>query len=194
MTGNTTPEFHAKYFLESIGVDTDLPGTKDTPRRIVNAYKELFRGLREDPPKMTTFPNELGTDDIIMSDCIPFNSTCEHHVLPFTGFCWVLYIPNEETVIGFSKFARIVSHFASRPQIQERLVKQIADYIEKEASPKGVMVFSRAKHMCAMCRGAKSGPSNGLTTSTVRGVFKESTSLELKGLEMIKLSISLERG
>ena len=127
-------------------------------------------------------------------DCIPFTSVCEHHILPFSGFCWILYVPNSDTVIGFSKFARIVSYFAARPQIQERLVRQIADYIEEVAKPEGVMVFSRAKHLCAMCRGAKSGPTNGLTTSTVRGVFREGSGLELRGLEMIKLSISLEGG
>jgi GTP cyclohydrolase IA len=187
-------EKKAEEFLEAIGVNTKLPGTRDTPKRMVNAYKELFSGMTEEPPTLTTFPNENSSSDIVMSDCIPFNSYCEHHIMPFQGVCWILYIPNVDTIIGFSKFARIVKYFASRPQIQERLVSQIADFIEAVAKPRGVMVFSRAKHLCAMCRGAKSGPTNGLTTSTVRGIFSESPSLELKGLEMIKLSIGLERG
>lgn len=186
---------NCEKFLGGFGFNLSAPGMEKTPERVVKALKELLKGESEPTPKITTFPivYASGSNDIIMSDCIPFTSMCAHHVLPFMGYMWVLYIPGNE-VIGFSKLARVAQHFAARLQTQEELVNQIADEVFKLESVAGVMVFSRAKHTCAMCRGAKSGWSNGLTTSTVRGIFAEDNSLELKGLEMIKLSLAIEGG
>jgi len=192
----TFTEIFAKKDIESfiengLDLDTNTPHLKDTPERVAKAYRELCKGLYEEPPKVTVFPNTDDIHDIVMSDCIPFTSVCSHHLLPFWGKCWVLYIP-EQFIVGFSKFARIVEHLAARPTVQEKLVNEVADFIMENAQPRGVMVFSRAKHACAMFRGAKSGESNGLTTSTVRGVFKENSTLESRGLEMIKISLGME--
>jgi len=126
---------------------------------------------------------------VIFKD-IPFYSMCEHHFLPFSGYCWILYIPNKDKVVGYSKFSRVLQHFAARPQLQERLVTQVADYIMEQSQPQGVMVYARAKHGCAQCRGAKQGSQSGMTTSVVRGKFEGD--MEQKGLEMIKISLALE--
>lgn len=183
-----------KQLLErGLGLNTNCPQLKDTPERMAKMYAEVFSSVGKEFNEVTVFPNENGRQDIIISDCIPFASTCEHHFVPFMGHCWVLYIPNTEFIVGFSKFARIVDFFSKRPQTQERLVNDIADFIMDKASPKGVMVYARAKHSCAMCRGVKSGPTNGLSISTTRGVFHEAKELELRGIELIKLSLLSEQ-
>ena len=186
-------EYYTRKMMEQ-GLELDLsdPSLKDTPARIARMYKEVFKGLWEEGPGITEFPNHIGYDGIVMSDMLDFHSFCEHHFLPFSGYCWILYIPNKLKVVGYSKFSRVLHYFAARPQLQERLVMQVADYIMKQSKPEGVMVYARAKHGCAQCRGAKQGTQSGMTTSVVRGVFAEDNTLEHKGMEMIKISLGLE--
>lgn len=188
---SVTERYVHLMMAEGLGLDLEDPGLKDTPARVARMYKELFSGLQGDGPGMTVFPNLENYSGIVMSDTLDFHSVCEHHLLPFSGYCWILYIPSEKYVVGYSKFARVLKYFASRPQLQERLVTQIAEYIVDKAEALGVMVYARAKHGCAQCRGARQGNRSGMTTSVVRGRFKE-RELELKGLEMIKISLGLE--
>jgi GTP cyclohydrolase I len=118
--------------------DPDRKGLKETPSRVARAYKEWFRGYGEDPEKLLrrTFDETAGYDEIVTLRDIPFESFCEHHLAPITGFAHVGYLPNGR-VVGISKMARVVDAFAKRLQIQERLTAQIADVIEKVLQPQG---------------------------------------------------------
>jgi GTP cyclohydrolase I len=181
----------AKGLLESVGLNLNEPGLKKTPYRIAKMYiNELLAGLKKKSPGVTSFPNVRNYIGIVMSDCIEFWSICEHHFLPFGGMAWVLYIP-ENKLIGYSKFARIVDHFARRPQLQENLCSDVADYIVQECNVRGVMVYMRAKHGCTQCRGVKASSRSGLTTNVTKGVFQDS-GLEEKGLQMIRISLCME--
>lgn len=182
-----------KMMEEGLGLDLSDPNLRETPARVARMYKELFSGLEKDSPGITDFPNYVDYNGIVMSDILDFHSVCCHHLLPFSGYCWIAYVPNKHRVVGYSKFSRILKHFASKPQLQEQLITEVADYIMKQSSPEGVMIYARAKHGCAQCRGAKQGSQSGMSTSVIRGCFWNGN-LELKALEMIKLSLLAEKG
>ncbi len=195
-------ESRMKEILEKgLGLDMTDPNLIDTPARIAKMYcKELFSGLTEPPPKITTFPNTDSYDEIIMMDNIPFVSTCSHHFLPFQGLAWFAYIPAKYSLYsayeggelsGASKIARIIHYFASRPQLQERLTQQIVDHFVGIVRPLGVMLVMRAVHGCMACRGVKTGNYAGLMTSKVYGSFKENSSSRNEALQMIQMSIKL---
>jgi len=153
-----------RNLLAGMGENPDRIGLKDTPRRVVEMYDELIR-LDDDPPKMTVFPKDqdgVDCDQMVVVSHIPFYSLCEHHLVPFHGVAHIGYIP-DKWVVGLSKFARVVKHFAARPQVQERLTVQIADYITERLRPKGVAVFLSAEHMCMSMRGVQ---VHGTHTST----------------------------
>src|SRR3954447_10020344 len=114
--------------LTSLGIDTDAEGLRETPRRVAKAYAELLTPV---PFEATTFPNEEGYDELVVARSIPFHSLCEHHLIPFVGVAHVAYLPGER-IVGLSKLARIVEHFARRLQVQERMTVQIADWLESE--------------------------------------------------------------
>ncbi|MBR1811075.1 MAG: GTP cyclohydrolase I FolE [Clostridia bacterium] len=157
--------------LEAVGEDPDREGLAETPRRVADMYEEIFGGLTEDPRKHLKFFTEQGNDEIVVVKDIPMYSMCEHHLLPFVGKAHIAYIPGTGKVIGLSKLARIVKSFASRPQLQERLTAQIADFINQEMQPKGVAVIIEAEHLCMTMRGVKAAGS--LTrTSALRGVVR----------------------
>lgn len=185
---------HALLF-KAYKLDKDDPGLKDTPRRIAKMYDELIAEVHSEKPNFkVVFPNDEKNhyDGIILSDCLHFWSLCEHHFLPFGGYGWVAYIPNEKEVTGLSKLGRILNFYSKRPQIQERLTSQIANFIMEEFNPLGVMVYLRAKHGCTQCRGLKADNRSGMTTNVCKGSFREDSNLELKALEMIKISLSME--
>lgn len=149
------------------GLNVNDDHGKETPARFV----QMLRELTTPPPiKWKTFPNE-GMDEMIIVDEIPFVSLCNHHVIPFIGHARVGYVP-DMGVAGLSKFARVVHHYAHGLQIQERLTMQVADFLEENLKPKGVIVVVKAEHMCMTIRGAQS-PGTKTTTTAVKGVFAD---------------------
>jgi GTP cyclohydrolase I len=151
----------ARGFLEALGVVCDTPGTLDSPRRMANAYAEM---LTPREFELTTFENDEGYDEMVVVCDIPLQSICEHHLLPFTGMAHVGYLPGER-ILGLSKFARVVEMFSRRPQVQERLTKQIADWLDIELSPRGVGVVLVAEHSCMSLRGSRVAGAMTRTTA-----------------------------
>ena len=124
-------EMAVREILLAIGENPDREGLKETPRRVANMYEEIFAGLEEDPQTHVKIFNEESPDEMVVVRDIPFYSMCEHHLLPFIGKAHIAYIPKDGKIIGLSKLARIVGSFAKRPQLQERLTSQVADFLEK---------------------------------------------------------------
>jgi GTP cyclohydrolase IA len=151
MTDLKAAERAARAFLHALDITTDDETMRDTPARMARAYAELF-GPR--PFALTTFPNDGGYDELVLARDIPFRSVCEHHLLPFHGRAAVGYLPDQR-IVGLSKLARVVEHFAQRPQVQERLTKQVADLLDLELRPKGVGVVIEAEHTCMSLRGVR---------------------------------------
>lgn len=157
--------------LEAIGENPRREGLKDTPQRVARMYAELLAGNHQDP---TEHLNSIFTekyDEIVLLRDIPFNSICEHHLMPFIGKAHVAYLPDGK-VLGISKLARIVDTFARRLQLQERLTDQIADFLMQRLSPKGVSVVLEASHSCMTIRGIRK-PGAVMVTSALRGIFKK---------------------
>jgi GTP cyclohydrolase I len=149
----------ARDFLHALNIASDNETMRDTPRRMARAYAEFFTPR---PFELTTFPNDGNYDELVLARAIPFRSVCEHHLLPFFGTAAVGYLPDTR-ILGLSKLARIVDHFALRPQVQERLTKQVADWIAGRLQPKGVGVIIEAEHTCMTLRGVQ---ATGTTTVT----------------------------
>jgi GTP cyclohydrolase I len=149
----------AADFLAALGVDLSREGLQETPARMARAYAELFDAR---PFQLTTFPNDEGYDELVLARDIPFRTVCEHHLLPFAGVAHVGYLPGER-ILGLSKLARLVEHFAARPQTQERLTKQVADFLTDRLRPKGAGVVLEAEHSCMTLRGVR---AVGATTVT----------------------------
>jgi GTP cyclohydrolase I len=149
----------AADFLAALGVDLSREGLQETPARMARAYAELFDAR---PFRLTTFPNDEGYDELVLAREIPFRTVCEHHLLPFSGVAHVGYLPGER-VLGLSKLARLVEHFAARPQTQERLTKQVADCLAGHLHPRGAGVVLQAEHSCMTLRGIR---ALGATTVT----------------------------
>lgn len=157
----------AADLLHALGIACDTEGMRDTPRRMARAYAELFT-----PPAfdLTTFANDEGYDELVLARSIPMRSVCEHHLLPFVGVAHVGYLPGDR-ILGLSKLARVVSYFASRPQVQERLTKQIATWLEVQLAPQGVGVVIEAEHSCMTLRGVRAAGSSTVT-STLLGALR----------------------
>jgi GTP cyclohydrolase I len=159
----------ARDLLIALGADPDSDeGLRDTPRRVARAYTEL---LTYEPFDMTTFPNEEEYDELVVVRDIPFHSLCMHHLLPFHGTATVAYIPGER-ILGLSKLARVVDMFARDLQVQERLTKQVANWLEQHLRPKGVGVVLEAEHMCMTLRGVQK-PGSRTVTSALHGLVRE---------------------
>jgi GTP cyclohydrolase I len=154
----------AHDLLRALGVDIDSAGLRDTPQRVAAAYAEL---LTPQPFEATTFPNDEGYDELVVARGIPFHSLCEHHLIPFVGVAHVAYLPGDR-IVGLSKLARVVEHFARRLQVQERMTVQIADWLEEELQPRGAGVVLDAEHFCMTIRGVQK-PGARTTTSALRG-------------------------
>ena len=175
-----------RQILLSIGEDPEREGLKETPRRVAEMYKEIFSGLDADPVKELSVGFELGHHEMILLKDIPFYSMCEHHILPFYGVAHVAYIPNEEgRVVGISKIARVVDIIARKPQIQERMVSEIADAINDGLKPLGVAVVVQAEHMCMIMRGIKK-PGTSVITSALRGAFKNNPTTRAEFMSLIQ--------
>ena len=156
--------------LEAVGEDPTREGLVDTPRRVADMYEEIFAGLASDPSEHLQVGFEEQHKEMIVLRDIPFNSVCEHHLLPFVGKAHVGYIPAGR-IVGLSKLARVVEGFARRPQLQERLTSQIADAIDEALQPRGVGVIIEAQHFCMIVRGVKK-PGSTMVTSAMRGLFR----------------------
>jgi GTP cyclohydrolase IA len=154
--------------LVALGRDPEGEHLADTPRRVAEAYAEL---LTPRPFRLTTFPNDEGYDELVVARDIPFHSLCEHHLLPFHGTAHVGYLPGAR-ILGLSKLARVVERFARDLQVQERLTKQIADWLQDQLQPKGVGVVLQAEHLCMSLRGVQA-PGARTTTSAVHGRLRD---------------------
>jgi len=157
----------AQQFLDALGVPTTSESLRGTPRRMAKAYAELFAPR---PFALTTFPNDEQYDELVLARSIPLRSVCEHHLLPFVGVAHVGYLPGER-ILGLSKLARVVEHFACRPQVQERLTTQVAGWLQDQLNPKGVGVVIEAEHTCMSLRGVQATGSSTVTSS-LRGLVR----------------------
>jgi GTP cyclohydrolase I len=170
--------------LYAVGEDPSREGLVGTPDRVARAYGELLEGYRTDPVKLVndaTFTTKY--DDMVIVRDIEFYSLCEHHMLPFIGRAHVAYLPVGK-VIGLSKIPRIVDMFSRRLQIQEKMTRQIADFIETLIQPRGVAVVMEAVHLCGMIRGVRKHDAR-MTTSSMLGAFRSSQTTRMEFLDNI---------
>lgn len=168
------------------GDDPDREGLVETPKRVVDAYEELYGGYREIPADVLdrTF-SEIGKyDDFVLVRDIAFSSHCEHHMMPFMGKAHIAYKPVER-VVGLSKLARLVDVYARRLQTQEHMTSQIATAIEEILNPRGVAVMLEAEHMCMSVRGVEKPGSSTITTQFV-GSFRESSEEQVRFITMVR--------
>ena len=177
-------EAAVREILIAIGEDPDREGLQETPRRVANMYAEVFSGLEKDPKQFIKLFHEENNDEMVVVRDIPLYSMCEHHLLPFVGKAHIVYIPADGKVIGLSKLARIVDNFARRPQLQERLTAQIADFLCESLPTRGVAVVVEAEHLCMTMRGARA--AGALTrTSALRGIIRSDARTRAEALALI---------
>jgi GTP cyclohydrolase I len=169
--------------LSALGMDLSNDSLRESPRRIAKMYvNELFKGLRDENfPKITTIDNDMGYDQMIVVRDASVLSTCEHHFVAIHGAATIAYIPSRK-VIGLSKLNRIADYFSRRPQVQERLTKQIADCLEYVLETDNVAVHINAKHYCVISRGVQDSHSTTVT-SDLRGDFKRRSETRLEFLK-----------
>lgn len=174
-----------RKMLQAIGENPDREGLKDTPKRVVKSWSELFAGYTQDPATILSTVFEDGAcDEMVILKDIDFSSMCEHHMLPFRGKAHVAYVPDKK-VVGLSKLARLVDCFAKRLQIQEKMTQEIAENIAEHLVPKGVAVIIEAHHQCMSCRGVnKQGTT--MITSEMLGVFRDDSKARTEFLTLIK--------
>jgi GTP cyclohydrolase I len=174
-----------REIIIAIGEDPDREGLKETPARVARMYEELFAGLEKDPRDhmKVTFKDEEHEELVLVKD-IPFYSMCEHHFIPFVGKAHVGYIPRDGSVVGLSKLARVVDEIAKRPQLQERITSEVANIVNEEINPLGVIVVIEAEHLCMSMRGVKK-PGSKTVTSAVRGIFKTDPRTRAEALSFI---------
>ncbi len=172
-------EESVKAILEEVGVKKNTETYKNTPKRVRRMYQEFFN---RKTPRITLFKNTKYKDIITLKD-IQFYSLCAHHLLPFFGSASIAYIPGKK-IVGLSKIPRIVKHFSSKPQVQEEMTANIADYIFKNINARGVMVVVKARHLCMEMRGIKTHNVE-TTTSAIRGIFETKPSTKEEALKLI---------
>lgn len=174
-----------REFLRLIGDDPEREGLRETPERVARMWvNELSSGYGEDPRTyLKTFDGSyLQFGDMVVIRDAPVRSTCEHHLLPFFGRAHLAYIPDGQ-ILGFSKFSRVVSSFARRLQLQERLTAEVANFLYSELRPKGLFLVIEATHTCALVRGVEE-PLHMVTTAA-RGVFREMPELVERALKLM---------
>ena len=171
--------------LIAVGEDPNREGLLETPKRVANMYEEIFAGLTEDPKQHIKLFDEQSNDEMVIVKDIPFYSMCEHHLLPFFGKAHIAYIPSDNKIIGLSKLARIVDNFAKKPQVQERLTSDVADFLNENLQPKGVAVIMEAEHMCMTMRGARAAGAK-TQTSALRGIMRSDAKSRAEVLSLLK--------
>lgn len=175
-------------YLSAIGENPDREGLKETPKRIVKMWKEIFRGYDpEQKPKITTFDNDMHTTDIVF-DTGDYYSMCEHHMLPFFGKYYFAYIPDPNgQILGISKVARVVGYCSARLQLQERLARDIVNMLNNalEGKVQGMAIVMRGTHLCKTMRGVR---NNGqMTVSYLSGIFKENNDARQEFYKLIEM-------
>ena len=160
-------ELAAAAFMSALGIDVHAAGLAETPGRMARAYAEL---LTPRDFALTTFDNDEGYDELVLGRSIPIRSVCEHHLLPFVGVAHVGYLPGDR-ILGLSKLARVVELFAHGAQVQERLTRQIADWLDQRLRPRGVGVVIEAEHLCMSLRGVQAVGARTVT-STLLGTLR----------------------
>ena len=184
----SNPQDLVKGILEHIEPDQKnglREGLKNTPKRVVESWDEIYSGYNQDPKEIldATFNGE-GYDGIVLLKDVEFYSTCEHHLLSFTGKAHVAYIPTDK-IVGISKLARLVEVYAKRLQNQERITTQVADALIEHLKPLGAAVIIEASHSCMGCRGVKKNHAI-MTTSAMRGVFFDKAEARAELMQLIK--------
>ena len=176
-----------RQILSAVGEDPQREGLQRTPERVARAYEELLAGYRMDPEALINGALfEDSYDEMVIVRDIEFYSLCEHHMLPFIGRAHVAYMPNGR-VLGLSKIPRVVDLFARRLQVQERMTRQIADFLNELLKPRGVAVVVEALHLCSMMRGVKKHDSR-MTTSAMLGAFRNNMATRMEFLDNISRS------
>ncbi len=175
-----------RTLLAWAGDDPDREGVRDTPQRVIKAYREFFSGYDDDPVEALsrTFEEVGGYDDVVMLRDIDFNSHCEHHMVPFIGRAHIAYLPTDK-VVGISKLARVVEIFARRLQTQETMTSQIVQTIEKALEPRGAAVMLEAVHQCMSLRGVNKRNVATITTQFT-GEFKTDPNLQARFMQLIR--------
>ncbi len=173
-----------REILIAIGEDPDREGLLETPQRVAKMYEEVFCGLENSPEQYLKIFNDEHNEEMVVVRDIPMYSMCEHHLLPFVGKAHIVYIPKDGKVIGLSKLARIVDNFARRPQIQERLTSQIADFLMDNLDPLGVAVVIEAEHLCMTMRGARAAGAK-TKTSALRGSMRSDARTRAEAMSLI---------
>jgi GTP cyclohydrolase I len=179
-------EAAVRTLLAYIGDDPDREGLLETPRRVVSAYEELFAGYHEHAIDVLdrTF-SEIGTyDDLVLVRDIPFNSHCEHHMMPFVGKAHIAYLPVER-VVGLSKLARLIDVYACRLQTQEHLTSQVVTAIDEVLKPRGVAVMIEAEHTCMSLRGVQK-PGARTVTTQFTGLFREDAAEQVRFINLVR--------
>ena len=174
--------------LRWIGENPKREGLKETPKRVVKAYEELFGGYGHEPSEVLgrVFEEVAGYNDIVLVKDISFHTHCEHHMVPVLGKAHIAYLPDGK-VLGLSKIARLVDMFGRRLQTQEAMTAQIADALDRTLKPRGVAVILEAEHLCMSMRGIRSHGSSTYT-GTYRGVFADDQAQQDRILRLIGLS------
>ena len=181
-----------RLILEGVGEDVEREGLLETPDRVARMYEEIFAGMYQDAAEPLSKRFHVAGNEMVLEKNIVFYSTCEHHLMPFFGKAHVAYIPKGE-VVGLSKIARTVEVFAKRPQLQEQLTAQIADAINEQLHPMGVMVMLEAEHTCMTMRGVKK-PGSKTVSYVTRGIFAEDTALQDRFFQLVKESLDTAYG
>jgi len=172
-----------REILAAIGEDPGREGLMDTPRRVAKAYEFLFAGLGTDPARQLSVGFQEDHHEMVLIRDIPFNSMCEHHLLPMIGKAHVGYIPDGK-VVGLSKLARVVEGYSRRPQLQERLTAQIADALHGSLKSQGAIVVVEANHLCMTVRGVQK-PGSVAITSAVRGIYARDQRTRQEAMSLI---------
>ena len=176
-------EAAVREILIAIGEDPDREGLVETPSRVARMYEEIFGGLEDDPTRHLKLFDESSEEMVVVRD-IPLYSMCEHHLIPFLGKAHIAYIPSDGRVIGLSKLARIVDCFARRPQLQERLTSQVADFLYENLKPMGVAVVIEAEHLCMTMRGARASGAKTMT-SALRGTMRSNAKTRAEAMSLL---------
>ena len=176
-------EAAVREILIAIGEDPDREGLVETPSRVARMYEEIFGGLEDDPTRHLKLFDESSEEMVVVRD-IPLYSMCEHHLIPFLGKAHIAYIPSDGRVIGLSKLARIVDCFARRPQLQERLTSQVADFLYENLQPMGVAVVIEAEHLCMTMRGARASGAKTMT-SALRGTMRSNAKSRAEAMSLL---------
>lgn len=178
------PQILITRLLEYIGEDPNREGLKETPARVIKSYDKLFGGYKQKPESIMKTFTEGSCDEMVILKDITFHSTCEHHILPFSGIAHIAYIPNGK-VIGISKLARLLEIFARRLQIQERIGEQVTNALMKHLKPLGAACILEARHSCMSARGVEQQTST-MVTSSLTGVFIEKPEVRAEFMRLIR--------